>query len=240
MRLSCGRFGGNIASQHGRVDEGEQHGNALLISSRNYSSWSLRGFLLARLARLDFEEKVVASDDPTRAPNCCCALVDSRACLVHDGVTVWDTLAIAEYLNEVCPNAGMYPGDRMARARCRSISGEMHSGFSALRSSLPMNLRTEGRRVAVWSAAQADIDRITEIWRECLDTWKGPWLFGRTPTVADAMYAPVVTRFHSYGVQVDPVCAGYCKHIWRWSDLAEWVAAARQEPEQIEELEVEF
>ena len=103
-----------------------------------------------------------------------------------------------------------------------------------------MNLRTEGRRIAIWSAAQADIDRITEIWRECLDTWKGPWLFGRTPTVADAMYAPVVTRFRSYAVQLDPVCAAYCAHVWAWPDLAEWVAAAQLEPEQIEELEVEF
>jgi len=212
----------------------------LLISSKNYSSWSLRGFLLARLARLDFEEKVVASDDDTRAELLLRASSIRVPCLVHDGVTVWDTLAIAEYLNELCPNAGMYPGDSMARARCRSISGEMHSGFSALRSSLPMNLRTEGRRVAIWSAALADIDRIAQIWRDCLGTWKGPWLFGRTPTVADAMYAPVVARFRSYGVQVDPVSAAYCAHVWGWPDLAEWVAAAQLEPEQIEELEVEF
>ena len=213
----------------------------LLISSRNYSSWSLRGFLLARLARLEFEEKLVASDDQaTRAELLLRASSIRVPCLAHDGVTVWDTLAIAEYLNEICPLAGMYPGDRMARARCRSISGEMHSGFSALRSSLPMNLRTEGRRVAIWSAAQADIDRITEIWRECLVTWNGPWLFGRAPTVADAMYAPVVTRFRSYGVELDPVSAGYCTHIWQWPALAEWVVKARLEPEQIQELEVEF
>src|SRR6478752_2227970 len=125
----------------------------LLISSKNYSSWSLRGFLLARLARLDFEEQVVASDPSTLAELLLRSSSIRVPCLVHDGVTVWDTLAIAEYLNEVRPNAGMYPGDRMARARCRSISGEMHSGFSALRSSLPMNLRTEGRHIAVWSAA---------------------------------------------------------------------------------------
>ncbi len=105
---------------------------------------------------------------------------------------------------------------------------------------MPMNLRTEGRRIAVWSAAQADIDRIAAIWRECLDTWKGPWLFGRSPTVGDAMYAPVVTRFRSYGIELDPVCAAYCAHIWAWPDLAEWVAAAQHEPEQIDELEVEF
>jgi len=213
----------------------------LLISSKNYSSWSLRGFLLARLARLDFEEKMVSHDDTnTRAELLLRASSIRVPCLVDDGVTVWDTLAIAEYLNETFPQANMYPSDRMARARCRSIAGEMHAGFSALRSSLPMNLRTEGRRIAIWSAAQADTDRITEIWRECLDTWKGPWLFGRTPTIGDAMYAPVVTRFRSYSVALDPVSQAYCAHIWQWPDLAEWVAAARLEPEQIEELEVEF
>ncbi len=213
----------------------------LLISSKNYSSWSLRGFLLTRLAGLPVDEEVVSADDPnTRAELLLRASSIRVPALVHDGVTVWDTLAIAEYLNEVCPNANMYPVDRMARARCRSIAGEMHSGFSALRSSLPMNLRTEGRRLAIWSAAQADIDRITEIWRECLDIWKGPWLFGRRATVADAMYAPVVTRFRSYDVQVDPVSTGYCKHVWAWPDLQEWVTAAQLEPEQIEELEVEF
>jgi len=220
---------------------GEGNMATLLISSRTYSSWSLRGFLLARLARLKFEEKVVASDDPdTRAELLLRASSIRVPCLVHDGVTIWDTLAIAEYLHEMFPNAGMYPGDRMARERRRSIAGEMHSGFTALRSSMPMNLRTEGRRIAVWSAAQADIDRIAAIWRECLDTWKGPWLFGRSPTIGDAMYAPVVTRFRSYAVPLDPVCAAYCAHVWTWPDLVEWVAAAQHEPEQIEELEVEF
>jgi glutathione S-transferase len=240
MRLACG---GSGIILHRSMDRSMKESNMamLLISSKNYSSWSLRGFLLTRLARLEFEEKVVASDDlNTRAELLLRASSIRVPCLVHDGVTVWDTLAIAEYLNEVSPKAGLYPGDRMARARCRSISGEMHAGFSALRSSMPMNLRTEGRRIAVWSAAQADIDRITEIWRECLVTWKGPWLFGRSPTVADAMYAPVVTRFRSYAVEVDPVSTAYCAHIAGWPDLVEWVAAAQLEPEQIEELEVEF
>src|SRR5579872_3781016 len=176
----------------------------LLISSKNYSSWSLRGYLLCRLARLDFQEQMVSPDDPnTRAELLLKASSIRVPCLVHDGVTVWDTLAIAEYLNEISPTAGMYPSDRQARARCRSITGEMHSGFSALRSSLPMNLRVQRSGFTIWSAAQADIDRITEIWRECLDMWGGPWLFGRQPTVADAMYAPVVTRFRSYDVAVD-------------------------------------
>jgi len=213
----------------------------LLISSKNYSSWSLRGFLLCRLADIPIEEHAVSPDDPnTRAELLLRASSIRVPCLMHDGVTVWDTLAIAEYLNEISPNAGMYPHDRKARARCRSIAGEMHSGFAALRSSLPMNLRLHRTGVTIWSAAQADIDRITEIWRECLQTWGGGWLFGRHPTVADAMYAPVVTRFRSYGIDVDSVSAAYCAQVMEWPAMQEWIAAAQEEPEEIEELEVEF
>jgi len=213
----------------------------LLISSKNYSSWSLRGFLLARLGRLPFEERAVSLDDGNTRDELLLRASSIRVpCLVHDGVTVWDTLAIAEYLHEVCPGAGLYPGDRMSRARCRSISGEMHSGFSALRSSLPMNLRLHRPGFTVWSAARADIERITEIWRECLEIWGGPWLFGRAPSVADAMYAPVATRFHSYDIALDAACAAYRDHIFAWPDMQEWRAAALAEPEAIEELEVEF
>lgn len=213
----------------------------LLISSKNYSSWSLRGFLLCRLARLPFREQAVSPDDPdTRAELLLRASSIRIPCLVHDGVTVWDTLAIAEYLHEIAPGAGLYPGDRMARARCRSIAGEMHSGFSALRAALPMNLRLHRSEFTVWSAARADIGRITEIWRECLESWGGPWLFGRKPSVADAMYAPVVTRFDSYGVVLDPSCSAYARQVMAWSDMHEWIAAAQDEPEAIEELEVEF
>ncbi len=213
----------------------------LLISSKNYSSWSLRGFLLARLSGLPFEEKVVAADDPSARAE---LLLRSSSilvpCLVHDGLSVWDTLAIAEYLNEIRPDAGMFPAERAARARCRSVSGEMHSGFSALRSSLPMNLRAYKPGFTVWSSAQADIDRITEIWRDCLGTSKGPWLFGAKPCAADAMYAPVVTRFLTYDVQLDAPCKAYCATIMEWPDMVEWVAAAKQEPEHVEELDVEF
>jgi glutathione S-transferase len=213
----------------------------LLISSKNYSSWSLRGFLLCHLAGLPFEEKAVAHDDPDYLAELLLRSSSIRVpCLVHGGVTVWDTLAIAEYLHETCPGAGMYPGDRMARARCRAISGEMHSGFSALRSSLPMNLRMHRSGLTLWSAARADIERITEIWRECLETWRGPWLFGGQPSVADAMYAPVVTRFRSYGVTLDADCDAYCSHVMGWPAMQVWIDAALQEPDQIEELEVEF
>jgi glutathione S-transferase len=216
-------------------------GATLLISSKNYSSWSLRGFLLARMAKLTFEEKVGAPDDPaTRAE----LLLQSSSiripCLEHDGVLIWDVLAIAEYLNETFPNAGMLPTEKAARARCRSICGEMHSGFSALRSSLPMNLKLHQPNYRVWSAAQADIDRILEIWRECLGTWNGPWLFGSHATMADAMYAPVVTRFRSYDVKLHGACERYAAHIAAWPDLQEWTKAALREPEQIEELDIEF
>jgi len=213
----------------------------LLISSRNYSSWSLRGWLLTRMSGLDFEVSVTDPDDPAAKAE---LLLRSSSilvpCLIHDGISVWDTLAIAEYLNEICPKAGMLPEDWAARARCRSISGEMHSGFSALRSSLPMNLRGHRPGFRVWSSAQADIDRIATIWRECLDTWHGPYLFGARRSIADAMFAPVVTRFRTYDVTLDAACRAYGDRILAWPDLQEWTKAALDEPAEIEELDIEF
>jgi glutathione S-transferase len=220
---------------------GEMSKATLLINSRNYGAWSLRGFLLTRLSGLPFEEKLVSTDEPASRAE---LLLKSSSillpCLEHDGLSIWDTMAIAEYLNEVRPEAGMYPANRATRARCRSISGEMHSGFSALRTSLPMNLRSFKPGFTIWSAAQADIDRIAQIWRECIEAWGGPWLFGAKPTVADAMYAPVVTRLLTYDVTADGFCTDYCRQIMGWPDMQEWIAAARLEPEQIEELDIEF
>jgi glutathione S-transferase len=213
----------------------------LLISSKNYSSWSLRGWLLTKMSGLSFEEKVVSLDDPAAREE---LLLRSSSilvpCLVHDGISVWDTLAIAEYLNELKPEAKMLPADRAARARCRAISGEMHSGFSALRSSLPMNIRSRRPGFTVWSSAQTDIDRIVLIWKECIDTWKGPYLFGKQPTIADAMYAPVVTRFVTYDVKLDPVCMAFSDTILAWKLMQEWIVAAKGEVDEVSELEVEF
>jgi glutathione S-transferase len=213
----------------------------LLISSKNYSSWSLRGYLLARLSGIDFVEERVATDDPRMKEE---LLMRTSSilipCLIHGTVTVWDTLAIAEYLNELFPNAAMLPKEKKARAHCRSISGEMHSGFAALRSSLPMNLRFHKKGFTVWSSAQADIDRITSVWRECLTTWKGPFLFGKTPTIADAMYAPVVTRFLSYDVAVDDLCKAYGETIMHWPPMKEWVEDSHDEPQEIIELDLDF
>jgi len=213
----------------------------LIISSKNYSSWCLRGYLLLKLSGLPFTEQVLASDDAGAREELLLRSSSIRVpCLVHDGLSVWDTTAITEYLNELRPEAGMFPADRAARARCRSISGEMHSGFHALRSSLPMNLRARRKGFKVWSSAQADIDRITSIWQENLKTYGGPFLFGKKMTVADAMYAPVCTRFQTYDVSLDAVCAAYGKTILALPEMKEWIAGAHQEVEQVSELEVEF
>ncbi len=176
----------------------------LTISSKNYSSWSLRGWLLCKMAGLEFVEQAVPVDDPAnRAELLLLSPSILVPCLTHDGIRVWDTLAIAEYLNELNPKAGLLPAKRAARARCRSICGEMHSGFGNLRSALPMNLKARHPGFKVWAGAQADIDRITAIWRECFAEHGGPYLFG-TLTMADAMYAPVVTRFHDLRRQARP------------------------------------
>ena len=211
----------------------------LTISSRNYSSWSLRGWLIAKLAGLEFEVVVVAPDDADARKE---LLLLSPSILVprltHDGIKVWDTLAIAEYLNEVCPR-GLLPEDRAARAHCRAICGEMHSGFTSLRSALPMNLKRTFPGHKVWTKAVADIERVTAIWRECLTTYGGPYLFGSI-TMADAMYAPVVTRFRTYDVGLDAQCEAYADRVLALPEMREWIAAAELEAEDIDELDMEF
>ncbi len=213
----------------------------LTISSRNYSSWSLRGWLLCRMADLDFRELVLSSDDPdTRRELLLLSPSFLVPRLVHQGITVWDTLAIGEYLHECFPEAGILPPDLTVRAHCRAISGEMHSGFSNLRSALPMNLKAHYPGFRIWAAAQADIERVVTVWRECLGQYGGPYLFGAAPTLADAMYAPVATRFQTYDVRLDRICADYCETILALPDMIEWTQAAKAEPTAVEELEAEF
>lgn len=213
----------------------------LTLSSKNYSSWSLRGWLMARFAGLDFVEEMVEQDDPgARAELLLLAPSVRVPRLTHGAISVWDTLAIGEYLNELKPKAGLLPADPAARAHCRSICGEMHSGFSALRSALPMNLKARFPNFTVWSRAQGDITRVTEIWRDCLQRYGGPYLFGAGRTLADAMYAPVATRFLTYDVRLDDACAAYCATIMAMPEMQSWIDAARLEPDDIEELEVEF
>jgi glutathione S-transferase len=213
----------------------------LTVNSRNYGAWSLRGWLLCKMSGIDFDEDVLDNDDPdTRAE----LLLLSSSFLVpklrHGDVTVWDTMAIGEYLNEVRPDAGLLPVDTAARAHCRAVCGEIHSGFVNLRSALPMNLKAQHRAFKVWAGAQADIDRILAIWAECLAAYGGPFLFGDRPTMADAMYAPVCTRFRTYDVELDERGASYCATVLALPAMQEWIAAAQREPDELEELDVEF
>jgi glutathione S-transferase len=213
----------------------------LTISSKNYSSWSLRGWLLCRMAKLPFREEITAGDDANaRAELLLLSPSFLTPCLHHNGLKIWDTLAIAEYLHETFPKAGLLPDAVGARARCRAISGEIHSGFANLRSALPMNLKAKYPGFKVWAGAQADIDRVTTIWRECLNEYGGPYLFGARPSVADAMYAPVTTRFQTYDVKLDRACQDYCETILNLPDMLEWIEAAKAEQVAMEELEAEF
>ncbi len=213
----------------------------LTISSKNYSSWSLRGWLLCKMAGLAFHEERVPVDDPDAKAE---LLLLSPSFLVprlvHQDVTVWDTLAIALFLNEVFPDAGILPTDRAVRAHCLSISCEMHSGFANLRSALPMNIKAYYPGFKVWAGAQADIDRILAIWRGCFIAHGGPYLMGATPTLADVMYAPVCSRFTTYNVPLDAACAAYRDRIMAWPLMQGWIFDAREEPEELEELGAEF
>jgi len=142
----------------------------------------------------------------------------------------WDTLAIGKYLNEIEPAALLLPADRAKRTLCRSISAEMHSGFGPMRSALPMNLKGDFPNFKVWTQAQADIDRITGFWRECHDRYGGPFLLGER-SMADAMYAPVATRFLTYHVKLDEICAAYmCLRGPRWIFRAHDGTRARRRP----------
>ena len=213
----------------------------LTITSKNYGAWALRGWLMARLSGLAFREHVIPPDDPAmKAEMLLLAPSMLVPMLEHDGRTGWDTLALGEYLHAAMPPGGLLPRDVGARAHCRAVCGEMHSGFASLRSALPMNIKARYPGYKIWSRAQTDIGRVLEIWRDCLDTYGGPYLFGAHPGMADAMYAPVVTRFVTYDVALDEVCRTYCDRILALPAMQEWVAAAQAEQDDIDELDAEF
>jgi glutathione S-transferase len=212
----------------------------LTINSRNYGAWSLRGWLLCKFADLDFAVEVVDNSDPDARAE---LLLLSPSFLVprlqHDDLVIWDTLAIGEYLNESL-GGKLLPEDAKTRAWCRSISGEIHSGFAHLRSALPMNIKSFHREFPVWAGAQADIDRIETLWNDCLAATGGPFLFGAERTMADAMYAPVCTRLQTYDVKTGAVATEYVETILALPEMVEWIAAAKLEPDDVEELEMEF
>jgi glutathione S-transferase len=213
----------------------------LTINSRTYGAWSLRGWLLCRFAGLDFDVEVVDAADPDSHAE---LLLLSPSFLVpalrHDGLTVWDTLAIAEYLNELCPSRALYPRDRTQRALCRSAAAEVHSGFANLRSALPMNLTASHSGFSVWAGARPDIDRIEVVWGRCLASSGGPFLFGESPGICDAMYAPECTRFVTYDVKLGALAADYVDMVMALPEIREWTDEAQLEADEVGELDFEF
>jgi glutathione S-transferase len=216
-------------------------GAKLTISSRNYSSWSLRAWLFCQMAGLDVEVESVPIDDPNnRAELLLLSPTVLTPRLDHNGASVWDCMAIAEYLWENFPGSGLLPDERVKRAHCRSVCGEMHAGFYNLRSALPMNLRARYPGFRVFTGARGDIRRVLTIWNECFEQYRGRFLFGDQPTLADAMYAPVCTRFVTYDVALEGKAAEYRDRIMDWTPVQQWIEESKAEPLEIEELDIEF
>ena len=206
----------------------------LVIGNKNYSSWSLRAWLFLKHTGAPFREVRIPLDLPdTKARIAQYSPAGRVPVLIDGGLTVWDSMAICEYLSETILAGGGWPADVRSRAAARSVSAEMHSGFQALRSELPMNCRAR-RKVAPSAAARADIERIVSIWEACRSghAAAGPWLFGRF-TIADAMYAPVAFRFQTYGVELGGNAAGYAKTLLEHPAALEWAAAGREEVEVV-------
>jgi glutathione S-transferase len=204
----------------------------LVVGNKNYSSWSLRPWLAMRHAGIAFNEVVIPLyQQGSKAALLAYSPAGRVPVLVHGDRAIWDSLAILEYLAETVPDAALWPQDPAARALARCVSAEMHAGFAALRAGLSMNLREHlpGRRRS--DAVAADIARVTAIWRDCRARFgeAGPFLFGRF-SIADAMYAPVATRFRTYAVELDPVSRTYADTILALPAFLEWQAAAREEP----------
>ena len=206
----------------------------LVIGNKNYSSWSLRAWIALRKAGVDFEERRLPLDTPTFAREIP-ALSPSRTVpALWDGeLCIWDSLAIGEYANERWAGGRLLPADAAARGRARSLCAEMHSSFAALRGSMPMNCRAAGRRVPQTPELTADIERIFRIWVEALDASAGPWLFGQF-TLVDAMYAPVVLRFLTYGVEAPDAAREYMDAVLADVDMQSWLSDARAEIEVVE------
>ena len=202
----------------------------LYVGNKRYSSWSLRPYLALAHAGLPFEIQVILLDRPsTRADIAGVNPAGRLPVLVHDGLRVWDSIAICEYVAELAPEARLWPADRAERARARSISAEMHAGFAALRGNMPMDLCADKSGQGHTPEALADARRVCDIWREALDRSGGPFLFGAF-TIADAMYAPVTTRFVTYGVELDAACRAYVAAVAVLPAMAAWKRDAAAEP----------
>lgn len=211
----------------------------LIIGNKNYSSWSLRSWFLLKEAGIEFEEYRIPLDQENSAAEI--ARFSPAGCvpvLMLDGQAVWDTLAIAETVAERWPDKQLWPADPQARTHARSVSAEMHSGFSTLRDAMPMNCRAMGRKVSLPDALTTDIDRVLDIWADCHRRYEslGEWLFGPF-SVADAMFAPVVLRFRTYGINLPDSASNYPRRLLESEAIQSWLAAAESEVEVIKREE---
>jgi glutathione S-transferase len=211
----------------------------LAIGNKNYSSWSLRGWLPLKHVGAAFEEVIIPLSEPTTRGTILRHSPSGRVpALKHGDLVIWDSLAICEHLAESFPEARLWPEEKAARAVARSVSAEMHSGFQALRQHLPMNVRSSFPNRGVTPEVQADINRIAALWRDCRKRFgaAGPFLFGAF-SAADCMYAPVVSRFRTYRIELEEVTQAYCDAVWAHPAMQDWAAAAKNEPMIIEKYE---
>lgn len=211
----------------------------LIIGNKNYSSWSLRPWLAMKVAGIEFEEKMVPLDFVKNNTHLLEFSPAKKVPVLIDGdLHIWESLAICEYMAEGFPDKRLWPVERSARAHARVISSEMHAGFSDLRNRLHMNIRRKREALDYSKAVARDIARIDDIWRNCLEnkSIEGPYLFGNF-TIADAMFAPVVSRFHTYKVKVSETSQNYMDVIRALPAMREWEKAAKQEEWVIEQDE---
>jgi len=202
----------------------------LYVGNKRYSSWSLRPYLALVHTGLAFECPVIRLRQPETSAEITKVNPAGRVpVLHHEGEVIWESLAICEYLHELAPEAQLWPVDRAQRARARAISAEMHAGFAALRQNMPMDVCAELPGQGHVPEALADARRIQAVWREQLAASGGPFLFGRF-TIADAMFAPVTTRFTTYGVPVDATCGAYVAAIAALPGMQAWCRDAAIEP----------
>lgn len=209
----------------------------LVIGNRNYSSWSLRPWLAMKHAGLAFDEERIALNQPDTKERILRHSPSGRVpCLIDGALVVWDSMAICEYVNELYAGGRLWPRDVGPRARARSVAAEMHAGFGALRTHMPMDLRgrqpQRGAAACARADVAADVARIRALWSECLAASGGPFLFGEF-SIADAFYAPVVTRFRTYAVALDTVLDRYAESVLALPAMQAWSAAAAAEPEAI-------
>ncbi len=211
----------------------------IYIANKNYSSWSLRAWLMLKRAGVTFREVMIPLRQPdTRTEIMRHSPSGKVPALTHGKIVIWESLAIGEYLHERFPAKKLWPSSIHARATARAVSAEMHAGFLNLRRHLPMNMRGFFPKRGLTPEAQADINRITALWRDCRKRFraKGGFLFGSF-SIADAMYAPVVSRLRTYAVELDDEAASYCEAVETWPAYQEWLASAKNEPMIIEEYE---